>query len=270
MIKMIFTDLDGTLLNNQNQVSDRNKEAIRAARKAGIMFGIATGRPLAAIKQLIKYWEIEDLIDCLVCCNGAELVDMKNHQETFSYPLSAATQHQIADAFQKENVNLMIYDNGRLVVQQEDAVSERLSRNNHMPRVLFEKTVLDREHAKLLITADTDQMTRIEEILKQLRLPNLHGIKSQPDLMEVFDDRNSKSQGIEQLAISHGYSLKETAAFGDQDNDLDMLKRCGLGIAMKNASLNAQQAADDLTLSNLEDGVADYIEKHLLPFVYND
>lgn len=262
-IKMILCDLDGTLLTTNNTVSERTKKAIKMARNAGIIFGIATGRPPYAVLELIKTWGIDEDVDCIVGFNGAHIIDRTLNESRLNFPLSSATQHEIMQHYANEGINFMLYEPDGIYTQREDAVSARLSRNNRLPRRELSEEILSHEHPKLLISCLKEEMERVEKVMETIHIENVRGVHSQPDLFEIFDSRNSKSRGIEQIATMHGYTLENVMAFGDEDNDLEMLKDCGVGVVMANGSAKALAIADEITASNLDDGVAVKIESML-------
>lgn len=262
-INMIMCDLDGTLLNANNTVSKRTKQAIKLARKAGIYFGIATGRPPYAVLELIKIWGIDEDVDCIVGFNGAHVLDRRLNESRLNYPLSSIDQHKIMKHYANEGFNFMLYEPDGIYTQKVDNVSERLSRNNRLPRRELTDEILSHEHPKLLISCLKEEMQRVEEVMASIHIENVRGVHSQPDLFEIFDARNSKSKGIEQIAQMHGYTLENVMAFGDEDNDLEMLQDCGVGVVMANGSAKALAIADEVTASNLDDGVAVKIESML-------
>lgn len=259
-IKMILCDLDGTLLNANNTISDRTKKAIKMARNAGIIFGIATGRPPYAVLELIKIWDIDEDVDCIVGFNGAHILDRTLNESRLNFPISSTLQYEIMKHYENEPVNFMIYEPDGIYTQKIDAVSERLSRNNRLPRYELSEEILSHEHPKMLISCLKEDMERIEKVMETIHIENIRGVHSQPDLFEIFDARNSKSKGIEQIAKMHGYTLENVMAFGDEDNDLEMLRDCGVGVVMANGSAKALAIADEVTASNLDDGVAVKIE----------
>lgn len=262
-IKMILCDLDGTLLTANNSISDRTKKAIKMARNAGIIFGIATGRPPYAVLELIKIWGIDEDVDCIVGFNGAHIIDRNLNESRLNYPLSSTTQHEIMKHYANEGINFMLYEPDGIYTQREDAVTERLSRNNRLPRRELTEEILSHEHPKLLISCRKEEMERVEKVMETIHIENVRGVHSQPDLFEIFDARNSKSRGIEQIAEMHGYTLENVMAFGDENNDLEMLQDCGVGVVMANGSAKALAIADEITASNLDDGVAVKIENLL-------
>lgn len=262
-IKMILCDLDGTLLNADNAISERTKKAIKMARKAGITFGIATGRPPYAVLELIKIWGIDEDVDCIVGFNGAHIIDRTLNESRLNFPLSSTAQHEIMKHYANEGINFMLYEPDGIYTQREDAVTKRLSRNNRLPRRELNEEILSHEHPKLLISCLKEEMERVEKVMETIHIENVRGVHSQPDLFEIFDARNSKSRGIEQIAEMHGYTLENVMAFGDEDNDLEMLQECGVGVVMANGSAKALAIADEITASNLDDGVAVKIESML-------
>ena len=90
-IKAVFCDIDGTLLMSQHTVSPRTVAAIRALRERGVLFGLCTGRDAHATEAMYKLWGIEGLVDVLVGCGGAEVIDRAHDINELSYPLPGET-----------------------------------------------------------------------------------------------------------------------------------------------------------------------------------
>lgn len=90
-IKAVFCDIDGTLLTSQHTVSPRTVAAIRALRERGVLFGLCTGRDAHATEAMYELWGIEGLVDVLVGCGGAEVIDRAHDINELSYPLPGET-----------------------------------------------------------------------------------------------------------------------------------------------------------------------------------
>lgn len=90
-IKAVFCDIDGTLLTSQHTVSPRTVAAIRALRERGVLFGLCTGRDAHATEAMYELWGIEGLVDVMVGCGGAEVIDRAHDINELSYPLPGET-----------------------------------------------------------------------------------------------------------------------------------------------------------------------------------
>ena len=262
-IKMIMTDLDGTLLRNDKTVSELTIKTLKKLKKENILFGIATGRTLNAVSKLIHQWNIAEYVDVLVGFNGAHIIDESLNFNKLSHPLTGDSIKSIINKFEDLDVNFLIYEDDILWSKRIDEVSIALSQTNQLESRVYEADLLERPQAKMLIGCAPEFMDQVVLRASEFSLPSVHSVRSQKFLYEYMDERNSKSAGINQVAQMHGFTLDNVMAFGDEDNDLAMLKDCGIGVCMANGSENAKSMANLLTKSNEEDGVAFMIEKLL-------
>lgn len=262
-IKMIMCDLDGTLLRNDKTVSERTLACLKRLKAENILFGIATGRTLYAVSRLIHDWKIAEYVDVLVGFNGAQIIDKSMDIDEFYYPISGETIQTIIQKYDDLDVNFLLYREDTIYSKRFDFVSEALSKTNHLKTALFNDEILQLSNPKLLIGCDPSLMSAVIERSVEFSLPLVHSVRSQKFLFEFMDERNSKSAGIDKVAKMHGFSLENVMAFGDEDNDLAMLKDCGVGVCMANGSENALAITTYHTASNEDDGVAIMIEKCL-------
>lgn len=265
-IQMVMVDLDGTLLTNDKKVSQKTIETLAKCRDKNVLFGIATGRSLISVQNLIKEWGIADSVDVLVGFNGAHVIDFTDNTETKFNPIDTITLRKIYDAYIDLPASVMLYKDHSIHTTHENDISRRLANNNHFTHETFNPDELFTEpQLKMLIGCDSLEVTDlVEETAKKLNLESVYQVRTQKDLYEFMDNRNSKSSGIDFLAKKHGFTLENVMAFGDENNDVEMLRDCGCGVAMANASESAKNAANEiLEFTNEEDGVARRIEKLL-------
>lgn len=262
-IKMIMCDLDGTLLRNDKTVSERTLACLKRLRSENILFGIATGRTLYAVTRLIHEWGIGEYVDVLVGFNGAQIIDTNMNVDEVYYPISGETIQAIIKKYEDLDVNVMLYRDDTIFSKRFDFVTEALSKTNRLKTALYDEEILKLSNPKLLIGCDPELMDAVIQRSTEFTLPLVHSVRSQKFLFEFMDERNSKSAGIDKVAKMHGFTLENVMAFGDEDNDLAMLRDCGVGVCMANGSENALAIAAYHTSSNEEDGVAEMIEKCL-------
>jgi Cof subfamily protein (haloacid dehalogenase superfamily) len=264
MIKMLVIDLDGTLLRSDKTISPYSEEALKKASAAGIKVVFATARPVRAVKHLLKNIPC----DAVICHNGA--VTFSEGKRTGSYygvPIKNAI-HILKSLKEK-------YPNKKLSVEINDKIyanfdvtliwgsSEKEKEMLRASSVLTDFSGLpDTDADKLLI--EVDSANEYKEILKLLPTDLYSQLSDGGKLCLVMNKNATKLNAVKQLIKMWDISISDTAAFGDDYNDIELLRNCGVGVAMKNAIPEVLQAADEVTESNDDEGVAKYIMKHIL------
>lgn len=280
MIKMIATDMDGTLLNASQVISEGNKQAILEAQSKGVQVVIATGRNYQEASFVLK----QAGLSCpMVCVNGAEV--RTDEGELISANAIAAIEAKVtAMKLMEHGVYFEVYTNkGAFTNDKEKSLAVLvdifMSANSDIDinevmnaaEARFEQGlvhVVD-DYEKLL----SDEETKIYKFLAfSLEVEKLAEVRDALENMETIVVSSSghenleitsldaqKGIALEAFATSQGITLKETMAIGDNYNDLSMFKRAGRSVAMGNASDVIKAQCDYTTASNVEDGVAQAI-----------
>ena len=266
--KMIATDLDDTLLDEHSNISARNREAILAAVEKGAIFVIATGR---MFKTSVGY--LEDIgIDGdshIINYHGALLKRAKSGEILLHRPLNNSVAIEIAEEAKKQDCHVSLFIDDNLYISGENEYSKyyqslakiELEEVGDLGRYLS-KTKSD--PSKMSIIRWDGKLDDVEAGLKENFGPRLSILQSRPYFLEITDRLATKGQTLGWLAERKGIKPEEIIAFGDGHNDLDMLIFAGLGVAVANARPELLEAADLVTSSNTEDGVAEVIEKYIL------
>lgn len=257
-LKIVVCDLDGTLLNSKREVSIATKKAIEECKDRGIKFLIASGRPLHGIKIKVKEWQIE--VDGIIASNGAEVYDSATDETKRNYELQPETLQMIYKRFAPLQMNACVYSETKIHCERSDSSTQRIAKNSSvLEDVGSIQQCLNYPQAKLLYTVDVNKMNEVEQFYNENRSDDYIAFKSQADLFEFIHPHCGKSVGIEEYAKHYDLTLDQCIAFGDTTNDLDMLEHCGLGVCMANGTDDAKNIADDICLSNDEDGIAGYL-----------
>lgn len=263
--KLIVSDLDGTLLNEKKFVSDRNKEAIRKAREAGMSFAIASGRPLYPILSLIREWGMEELVDYVLGMNGGSIYDTAKKAEKHFFMLDGGVLKQIMDQYHDLPVRFWIFEREKRYVNKGDEVTRAKAARYHEDEEVTDLYALcNQPRQKLIVECHPQDMERVEQRSRELDLPTCAAFRSDPTLFEFVDKRVNKASGLQHLCKEIGITMDEVLAFGDTSNDNEMLKEVGHGVWMCNGTMDTKAHADAETLSNEENGVAWYLHKHIL------
>ena len=247
-IRMVVTDLDGTLLRNDKSISLRTQRAVARLRERGVLFVAATARPIRGVRGFLPGLSC----DGALYHNGAVVVWGGERLEVFGVerPLDVV-RAVLAD------------DPARWVaVEADDVLYSNFDPGEIWPGVESVRTDDFREVESL--TADkiiVEARTLAEAEALQARLPeSLYAQLSENRIAMIMNRQATKLNGVRLLAARLGVSLDEIAAFGDDYNDVDMLRECGVGVAVENALDEVKAAADEICPSNEEDGFARWVE----------
>ncbi len=260
MIELIAVDLDGTLMTSQHDVSPRTAEALRRAMALGIKVVIATGKTRVSAEPTIQQLALETpgvFLQGLVIYNA----DGSLHSEI---TLDEAIVDVMCSLAEAENHTLVAYCGRRILTAETNAYTDRLL-PFHEPtpeaigslRHIFGQVPIN----KLLFI---DEPGRLRPLRARLEV-ELHGtasvVSALPDMLEALPLGASKGAGVKRLLDALDIDPAHMIAFGDAENDVEMLQMAGIGVAMGNASPEARRAAAYITGSNNEDGIADALEK---------
>ncbi|WP_419888012.1 Cof-type HAD-IIB family hydrolase [Neobacillus niacini] len=240
-IKLIALDMDGTLLNDQHEISEANRQAIKEAQEKGIFVVLSTGRSL---RKCEKHADSLALSSYLVTVNGSEIWDEKRGLVERSLVNTDSIQWMV-ELTKKHKVRYW-------------AISTRRNWFDEMPEDIYGE-----EWLKFGFNIK-DFPTR-DKILKELQARGEFELSnSTPTNIEVNPAGINKAKGLKLVCERLGIHMNSVMAVGDSLNDLAMIEEAGLGIAMGNAQDSIKKAAVWVTSSNNEDGVAKAIQKWVL------
>ncbi len=264
--KLLALDLDGTLLNEEHRISSRNIEAIRAAVNEGLMVTIATGRMYLSA---LPYAGELGLDLPLITYHGALVKQAAGGQILRHCPLPFEMALEILRMGEENNLHLNLYLDDRLFAAEENDQTRYYQQIASVPLEtvgLLSSFLLQKgsEPTKLTIINMDERIGELQQLLEKKYKPHLSVLQSRPYFLEITHKEATKGQALDFLAGKKEILPGEIIAMGDSYNDIDMLRYAGLGVAMANAPPEVQAAADLITLSNIEDGVAVFLEKHIL------
>lgn len=283
MIKLIVSDMDGTLLNEKMEVSDRNIQAIKDAQNAGIEFLIATGRGLSEAEPFLR----NQVHPGYITLNGAEVFDNKGEMIS-SNPISAESQNKVVDYFHKYDIYFEVVTNKGIFSNDREArvnnLANLLVKLN--PGTSFKQALRDtQERVKMMPMNFVDSYDHIfndqsfkimkligfnehqHKVLAPMKKEITKNIKdvvvtsSSPNNVEINSIDAQKGIALLQYAKKRNISPDEIMAIGDNLNDYSMIRDAGVGVAMKNAIPAIKEIAQIETDNNANDGVAQIIEK---------
>lgn len=265
-IKAVMCDVDGTLLTDEGVVSPKTVEAIKKLREKGILFGLCTGRDVPSVKNQMKDWGIEGLVDAVVGSGGSEVYDAALHVDKSNHPLEGRFIKDIMHHYEDLDVNFAIPYQGLLFAPKDDDLIKMLSKADGIPyKIVDFDEFLEEPKPKVMIVFEPEYMDTVLERSKTFH--NEHyksaGLITASVLYEYMDPRISKTLGLKEIMELHGWTMENLCSFGDADNDHDMTLNAGIGVVMENGSEHTKSVADFITDDNNHDGIATFIEKYL-------
>ncbi len=284
MIKCIATDMDGTLLNSNQEISEVTKQAIIAAEEKGIKFLLATGRSYPEVRRILD----KSGIECpAICVNGAEIRDVEGNILQ-SIGLDGAVSAQITNVLENMGIYFELYtEEGTFTTDLEKGINVIVdilhSANPENDVATFRKEVNDGFEERLIHVVDdyssifeakncavykflvfSMDEDELAEASKQLNeIAGIDVTSSGRHNLEINHIGAQKGIALKKYVEEKGISLEETMALGDNYNDLSMLEIAGYSVAMGNAEEEIKAASKYVTESNNDDGVAKAIMKAL-------
>lgn len=267
--QLIASDIDGTLLNSSERVIPRLRDAIARATDAGCEVALATGRPHRWIHMVLEQLTIRPVC---VTSNGAVMYDAANDKVIRTHTIAPETMAGVLDA-----ARFALRDHGGVAVAAERGGHNSFDLAEDIfvvgPGYLHtwaeqgfgeaaEEEVIGAPAVKMILRNDQLTAPEMHALIAPLVDETLAHVtfSMNEGLIEVAAPGVTKALGIRTLVELHDVDVTRTVAFGDMPNDIEMLRLAGLGVAMRNAHHAVIEAADMVTASNDDGGVADVIE----------
>lgn len=261
--KLVFSDIDGTLLNAERELSEATIKAVKRIKDQVPVVLISSRMP-AAMRHLQKSLGIEN--QPLICYNGAlVLIDGKTVSST---PIPLDFVEKLAHFNVEKKVHLSIYHDDEWYVPEYDFWAKREENNTKVtPEILPIETLIERWRSenksahKIMCMGEEAEIDKIFDFLKTNHDQEVHLYRSKPTYIEIAHKHISKLTSINYLLENHFHaSLENCVAFGDNYNDIEMLQAVGLGVAVGNAKPEVLEIAHKITDHGKSDGVAKILE----------
>ena len=263
---LIASDVDGTLLDDDEKITPRTRKAVLAAVDSGAHFVLATGRPPRWVHPVVDALGFAPMA---VCANGAVIYDPATDRILSARTLSADALAELAE------IATRVIPGAGLAVERVGNSAHDAATPQFVSSPGYEHAWLNPDNTevsvddllsapavKLLIRkAGARSSDMAAELAKHVGLEGDITYSTNNGLVEIVPLGISKATGVDELARPLGITADDVVAFGDMPNDVPMLGWAGLGVAMGNAHPDAVAAADEVTASNADDGVARVLER---------
>lgn len=265
MYKLIALDIDGTLLDKSKNLSPKTKSVLCALSKDVPVVLISSRMP-EAITYLQKELDIAEYP--LVAYNGGLI--LRNNEILSQTGIDFSTHKTILELNQDLGLHLSLFHNNEWFAPQDDFWSQREIRNTKVNPVfksnekVFQTWKAEGKLAhKIMCMGDEEKVDALIDRLSKINNNTLHLYRSKPTYIEIAPRQISKLSGL-RVVLDEVYpelNLSHIIAYGDNYNDIEMLKNVGMGVAVRNAKKEVKAVADEITNANIEDGVARHLQK---------
>ncbi|MCM3764507.1 Cof-type HAD-IIB family hydrolase [Neobacillus niacini] len=274
-IKVIIMDVDGTLANNNKVISEKTKDALMKAQKAGAILILASGRPTSGLMDFAKELKMDENNGLLVSFNGSKVVDCQTNEVLFNETMSVEEGQAVLEHMKKFDVKPMIDKDDYMYVN--DVFNNEIEYNGNTLNIIKYESrggkyklcevddlaaFADYPLNKILTAGDPDYLQQNYKAMMEPFKDNLSCMFTAPFYFEYTANGIDKAKALDTVLIPMGYKREEMIAFGDGHNDATMVKYAGIGVAMANAVDDLKEVADEVTRSNEEDGIAFTLSKY--------
>lgn len=272
-IRLIAMDIDGTLLNSDRVLTEKTKKVLLEAQNKGIQLILASGRPVKGMQDLARELEMDKHHGLMVCYNGSQIRDAQTNEVLYNRPLTLEHAKKVLEHVKKFQVYPMV-DSGEYMLVNDvyDAVLHELNDRNiveyearegsFLLKEMKDLAEIDFEPNKISTAGEPSYLKEHEEEMRKPFEETLSCMFTDPFYFEYTEKNIDKGTAIEKIYEIFHCSKENLIAFGDAPNDISMLKKAGIGVAMENAAEAVKEAADFVTLSNNEDGIVYALKKY--------
>ena len=258
--KLVVTDIDGTLTNGRRLISERTKQAVLRFHEMGGIFTLATGRIEDSTRD---YYEELRLQTPVILYNGAKIVNLYHNQCLYEENLDDQHAKEALGVVKDFPCNALVYFEGKAYVSKINSVIDEYMIKDNISCIETGDLLswLKGTPTKILIIGSSEDFLPIKEKLnlKCDTKPNM--VNSEETYLEILPIGISKGNALVKLSEMLNIPLEQTVAIGDNLNDLEMVARAGLGVAVENAHPGLKKVAKYVTKSNDQEGVAEILEK---------
>ena len=262
-IEAIAIDLDGTLLTHDKKITPYSLSILQKAMEKGIKVIVATGRSLATCERFVNEIGVQDPI---ICYNGSCIYDTLSQKDLFHQPMSEEMCKEIISLVGTTKASLQAFRHHKVYYTKDAKNADFLEPLTSSIGVIVEdfSSISPLEFTKAMYIGELEETEKIKEHLRQKFGESIHLVYSHPTYFEMLSKGATKGFALEKLLSSYNIDPKNTMAFGDESNDLEMLSLVGHPIAMGNGVPQVKEIARYIADSCDNDGVAKAIEKWVL------
>lgn len=266
MYKILALDLDGTLTNSKKEITPHTLDILTQAQQKGLRIVLASGRPTQGIMPLANQLHLKDYKGYILAFNGGLIIDCTTGEVIYQKMLDTSVYKHLYETGNTKDFKILSYKDNCIAC--EDIENKYVRYAAYLNKMKLKKlnNFLDEinfPEPKCLIVGNEEKLANLEKELSGHYQGKMSIYRSEPFFLEILPLGIDKANRLEYLLNYLGLKKEELMVCGDGYNDLSMIEFAGLGIAMSNAQDVVKEAADYITLSNEEDGVAAAVKKFI-------
>lgn len=266
--KLLVLDVDGTLLNDEREISKRTLAALLKIQQMGVRIVLASGRPTYGLMPLAKTLELGNYGGFVLSYNGYQIIKAQNGEILFERRINPEMLPYLEKKARKNGFAIFTYHDDTLITDSPDneyIKNEALLNNLKIIREDEFSTAIDFAPCKCMLVSDKEKaLIGLEQHWEKRLAGTLDAFRSEPYFLEVVPCGVNKANTLGALLEHLGVTREEVIAVGDGVCDVTMLQLAGMGVAMGHSQDSVKVCADYVTASNEEDGVALAVEKLIL------
>ena len=266
--KLLVLDVDGTLLNDEREISKRTLAALLKVQQMGVRIVLASGRPTYGLMPLAKTLELGNYGGFVLSYNGCQIIKAQNGEILFERRINPEMLPYLEKKARKNGFAIFTYHDDTLITDSPDneyIKNEALLNNLKIIREDEFSTAIDFAPCKCMLVSDKEKaLIGLEQHWEKRLAGTLDAFRSEPYFLEVGPCGVNKANTLGALLEHLGVTREEVIAVGDGVCDVTMLQLAGMGVAMGHSQDSVKVCADYVTASNEEDGVALAVEKLIL------
>ena len=266
--KLLVLDVDGTLLNDEREISKRTLAALLKVQQMGVRIVLASGRPTYGLMPLAKTLELGNYGGFVLSYNGCQIIKAQNGEILFERRINPEMLPYLEKKARKNGLAIFTYHDDTLITDSPDneyIKNEALLNNLKIIREDEFSTAIDFAPCKCMLVSDKEKaLIGLEQHWEKRLAGTLDAFRSEPYFLEVVPCGVNKANTLGALLEHLGVTREEVIAVGDGVCDVTMLQLAGMGVAMGHSQDSVKVCADYVTASNEEDGVALAVEKLIL------
>lgn len=266
-IKIVAIDLDGTLLTDNKQITDKTVSVIKQASQVGVKIVLCSGRPLTGVAEHLKKLGLSGDNQFVITYNGA-LVRTIEGRTIIRHTLNYNDYTDLEALSRKLRSHFHVETENHIYTANKNLSPYTIAESFYVRMGIRYRDVgempMNLRIPKGMFIDPPEKITALREKIPQSFLEKYYFVQSEPFFLEVLNKSASKGNALKDLAKRLGWTSENMMAIGDQGNDLSMLKVAGTPVAMGNAIPEVKQLAKFVTATNEEDGVAKAIQKFVL------
>lgn len=266
-MKLMIADIDGTLVSKGEDLLPETRNALIRLHNENVLLGIASGRAInAAMMRRYIQWSLPFQFDVIVGLNGGQLWDSDHPNVEYYHLLTPDTMKEILEMMAPLHINASIYEEDHMVSLFRDELTQESMRRNKTEVIDAHgdiSRIYQRPNNNIIFRFFPEQEEAVMSHIHSHPSDKFTATITTTGIIEFMDPHVNKGMGLSKWSERSGIPLSQIMAFGDMDNDKELLKTAGWGVAMKNGSEVTKQMADAITEYTVEeDGLGRYIQMH--------